>query len=110
MSKTIFMKEGIPTLKPMKAEDVSSFVLIDVRRPDEFTGELGHIEGASLKTLGPELENFLKTADKSEKILFICRSGVRSAHATAMALDLGFDKVCNMEGGMIYWNEQVRKN
>ncbi len=104
MSANKFLKDGIPTLKPISQSDVKDFVLIDVRRPDEFDGELGHIEGATLKTLGPELEDFLSVANKNENILFVCRSGVRSAHATALAMDLGFTNVCNMEGGMIYWN------
>lgn len=108
MKKNTFLKDGIPTLKPTSIEDICDFVLVDVRRPDEFNGELGHIEGATLKTLGPELENFLNSANKSDTILFICRSGVRSAHATALAMDLGFANVFNMEGGMIYWNEKVK--
>ncbi|MBL7666268.1 MAG: rhodanese-like domain-containing protein [Bacteriovoracaceae bacterium] len=101
----IFMKDGVPTLNAKKIDDVKNYRLIDVRRPDEFTGELGHIPGAELVTLGPNLVQFLEEQDKDEKILFICRSGQRSANATLMALDMDYNDVANLEGGMILWNQ-----
>lgn len=82
----------------------SEFKLIDVRREDEYSGELGHIEKAELKTLGPDLVEYLNSEDKNLKIAFICRSGGRSGNATQMAKDMGFAKVCNMIGGMLEWN------
>jgi rhodanese-related sulfurtransferase len=84
--------------------ELKPFQLIDVRRPDEFNGELGHIPGAELVTLGEQLEKKLNVMDKKTKIIFICRSGARSGHATLMAQELGFDSVYNLEGGMIHWN------
>jgi rhodanese-related sulfurtransferase len=105
MPKNIFSKDGVPTLKLTSEADVNDFVLIDVRRPDEFNGELGHIKGAKLVTLGPELSDFINKMDKSKPTLFICRSGMRSATATMMAKDVGCAEVFNMEGGMMMWNE-----
>lgn len=103
-----FLKDGIPTICPKNAKEISHLKLVDVRRPDEFNGELSHIPGAILKTLGPELMEFLATANKDEPTVFICRSGVRSAQATGIALDLGFKDVFNLEGGMLYWNSAVK--
>jgi sulfur dioxygenase len=80
--------------------------LIDVRRPDEFNGEYGHIKGAELKTLGPELTNFLENGNRSEEIVFVCRSGGRSGTATAESIKLGYKFTINMAGGMIRWNER----
>ncbi len=97
--------DGVPTLVLASMNDVTGYDLIDVRRDDEFTGELGHIKGATLKTLGPDLMTFLGKADKTKPILFICRSGARSANATMMAMDMGYKSVFNMQGGMIQWNE-----
>ncbi|MDW8190497.1 MAG: rhodanese-like domain-containing protein, partial [Pseudobdellovibrionaceae bacterium] len=85
-------------------EHRKNVMLIDVRRPEEFNNEYGHIEGARLVTLGPELEQFLQTADKEQEIVFICRSGGRSAQATELALSMGFKHAANMAGGMITWN------
>ncbi|MEN0059644.1 MAG: MBL fold metallo-hydrolase [Bdellovibrio sp.] len=80
--------------------------LIDVRRPDEFNNELGHIAGAQLVTLGPELTAFLQAGDRSEEIVFICRSGGRSGTATAESIQLGYKLTANMVGGMLRWNEK----
>jgi sulfur dioxygenase len=90
------------TLRDTSAQSVR---LIDVRRPEEFTGELGHIRGARLVTLGPELDQWLASADRAEEIVFICRSGGRSGQATLMAKEKGFQFAVNMQGGMIRWNE-----
>lgn len=80
--------------------------LIDVRRPDEFNGEYGHIKGAELITLGPDLTRFLEKGDRSEEIIFICRSGGRSGTATAESIKLGYKFTVNMAGGMIRWTER----
>lgn len=79
--------------------------LIDVRRPDEYIGEYGHIKGAKLLTQGLELENYLKQEDKDTEIVFICRSGGRSGNATRAAQIMGFKKTINMTGGMIRWTQ-----
>ena len=81
------------------------FWLIDVRRPDEFNAELGHIQGAKLVTLGPDLMQFLETTPRDQEIVFVCRSGGRSGQATALSRDFGYQHTMNMVGGMIRWNE-----
>lgn len=107
------LENGIPEITP---EDLSSAMkladwkskkvrLIDVRRPDEFNGEFGHVAGAELVTLGPDLQNFVDKGDTSEEIVFICRSGGRSGQATEYATQKGYKKVFNMRGGMIRWTE-----
>lgn len=99
--------DGIPEVSN---EDVfkhkTKIKLIDVRRPEEFNGEYGHIEGAILITQGEELTNWLATNDKNQEIAFICRSGGRSGNATLESQHFGFTKTVNMTGGMIMWNEK----
>jgi sulfur dioxygenase len=79
-------------------------VLLDVREPGEFTGELGHIAGSILIPLrhlpqrANELEKF-----KHRKVVAICRAGVRSTTAAAILTGLGFEEVCNLKGGMLDW-------
>lgn len=80
--------------------------LIDVRRPDEYNNELGHVEGAELITLGPELTSFLEKGDRAEEIVFLCRSGGRSGTATSESIKLGYKFTINMAGGMLRWNEK----
>lgn len=79
--------------------------LIDVRNPDEFVGEYGHIKNAELVVLGSELTKFLDSGDRDEEIVFICRSGGRSGSATEESIKLGYKHTMNMVGGMIRWNE-----
>ena len=78
--------------------------VVDVRRPDEFTGELGHIPGAQLLTLEILPQQLLKLP-KDETVVFVCRSGGRSAQAAAFAQESGFQSVFNLQGGMLLWNE-----
>jgi rhodanese-related sulfurtransferase len=99
-----YIKDGIPTITPQDVQGFKGALLIDVRTPEEYVGELGHIAGSSLKTLGTELDQFLSSADKNQAIIFICRSGMRSGSATAAAMTLGIKNVYNMEGGMLAWN------
>lgn len=98
--------DGIPEVT---CEDVllksKKVRLIDVRRPDEFNGEYGHIEGATLVTLGPELTEFLKNGNRADEIVFVCRSGGRSGTATAESIQRGYRFTANMVGGMIRWTE-----
>lgn len=104
------INDGVPEVSPEQVLEISKIQpkthLIDVRRAEEFTGELGHVKGAKLVTLGPELTNFLRQANKMDQYVFICRSGARSGQATLESLSLGFTAVANMVGGMIKWNEQ----
>ncbi|HEV2171495.1 MAG TPA: MBL fold metallo-hydrolase [Candidatus Binatus sp.] len=80
--------------------------LIDVRGEDEYRGELGHIAGARLIPLKelPERVGELGEA-KGRDIVAICRVGVRSSTAAAILTGLGFERVSNLKGGMIEWND-----
>ena len=78
--------------------------LVDVRSPQEYTGELGHIPNAQLYTLD-ELPQRLGELPKDQPVVFICRSGGRSASATRLAREKGFSLVYNLKGGMLLWNE-----
>ena len=102
--------DGVPTVEVLQVAHHSQGArLIDVRQPHEFNGELGHIPGAELVTLETELSQALSRWEKSEELIFICRSGVRSAQATRLALAAGFRFAVNMRGGMLAWNEQGQK-
>lgn len=86
-------------------ERLGSVCCIDVRRPDEWNGELGHIEGCEFLTIDEAFKEKLAKFERSKPYLFVCRSGGRSARAAQQALGLGFTEVYNMEGGMLAWNE-----
>ena len=81
--------------------------LIDVRQPDEFRGDLGHIAGAELVPLGV-LPAVSASWPRDETLVVICRSGGRSAQGAGTLARMGFSRVHNMVGGMIRWNADRR--
>jgi glyoxylase-like metal-dependent hydrolase (beta-lactamase superfamily II)/rhodanese-related sulfurtransferase len=82
-------------------------LLLDVRQPEEYTGELGHLPGAILVPL-PELPARLGEIEsyRDKTVIAICRSGSRSAKAATMLRDAGFRDVWNMTGGTLAWRER----
>lgn len=97
--------EGVMDIYPGEVNELAQQLkLIDVREDEEFTGPLGHVEGSELIPLD-ELPEKLPDMNPDQVIVFVCRSGQRSARAAALALSLGFDQALNMAGGMILWNQ-----
>jgi sulfur dioxygenase len=81
-------------------------LLLDVREPEEFVGELGHIEGALLVPLDALERRLPKLAGYVERdVVVVCRAGARSASAGAILRRAGFQRVFNLQGGMLAWTE-----
>lgn len=80
-------------------------LLLDVREEDEYTGELGHIEGSILIPLS-ELSAKAEDLDKTKMVICICRAGVRSTTAAAILTGLGFENVSNLKDGMLEWSDK----
>jgi rhodanese-related sulfurtransferase len=98
-------QNGIPEIRPEDAKSqIQSCFIIDVRTKEEYNGELSHIAGSTLVTLGPDLSDFLTNGDRNQEILFVCKSGGRSSKATQQAIQLGYKNVVNLTGGMTAWN------
>ncbi len=85
-------------------EHANELTLIDVREDSEYTGELGHAAGTILINLS-KIPQSLADLPKDKSIVFLCRSGGRSAQAASYAQQQGFDNVYNMVGGMLLWNQ-----
>lgn len=86
-------------------QQASPPALIDVREPDEYNGELGHIPDSQLiplKELPGRAEQLSQL--KETPVVVICRSGVRSTTAAAILTALGYRQVSNLKGGMVDWN------
>lgn len=97
--------DGVFDIDPLELQNkLNDVKLIDVRQPDEYTGELGHIANAELMVLDT-LPEKLETLPRDQTVVFVCRSGARSARATAFAMMNGFQSVFNLQGGMIHWNQ-----
>jgi sulfur-carrier protein adenylyltransferase/sulfurtransferase len=77
--------------------------IVDVREPDEFRGDLGHIPGAELVPLA--IVGARAAAwDRSADVIVVCRSGGRSGRAAGALAAAGFRRVMNMAGGMLAYN------
>jgi rhodanese-related sulfurtransferase len=83
-------------------------VLVDVRTPEEF--EQGYVPGATLINFYDEdfIAQISKIA-KDSKVLLYCRSGKRSADASAILDSLGYKEVYNLEGGYVRWEAAQKK-
>jgi glyoxylase-like metal-dependent hydrolase (beta-lactamase superfamily II)/rhodanese-related sulfurtransferase len=79
--------------------------ILDVREPDEFTGPLGHIDGAVLIPLG-QLAARVDELARDRPIVAVCRAGSRSAQATAILQQAGFSEIANLNGGMLRWRAE----
>ena len=79
--------------------------VIDVRQPDEWNS--GHIASATLVPIngiyafGKALGELNLPED--EEVIFVCRSGQRSASASEIALVTGLKKVYSLANGMQGW-------
>lgn len=97
----------IVDLSPKEAlSKINTFKIVDVRRQDEYDGDLGYIFGAQLITLGDNFADRISDFPRNEAYLFVCRSGGRSARAARVAQINGFQNVYNLEGGMLAWNQE----
>ena len=77
-------------------------LVVDVREPEEFVGEVGHIEGALLVPMDVLARRLPKLAGYQDRdIVVACRAGARSRSAAAMLRAAGFDSVRNLEGGAV---------
>ncbi|UCE63586.1 MAG: MBL fold metallo-hydrolase [Nitrospirota bacterium] len=81
-------------------------VMLDVRTPGEFTGELGHISQAiniPVTDLSHRLGELESAKDK--EIITVCKSGGRAHTAAQILMQAGFSQVHVMMGGMLAWKK-----
>jgi len=89
-----------------RIESSGDVLVLDVRNPDEYAGELGHISGSVLIPV-PELARRLAELEpcRDRDIITVCKSGGRSHTAAGILMQAKFPRVRSMEGGMTRWNE-----
>ncbi|KGE89415.1 MAG: rhodanese-like domain-containing protein [Phaeodactylibacter xiamenensis] len=86
-----------------KMAAIEDLQLLDVRTPDEYNA--GHIEGAELINFFDEdfVQQVESRFDKDEPLMLYCRSGNRSAKATAKLKAVGFKEIYDLKGGYKNW-------
>jgi hydroxyacylglutathione hydrolase len=90
------------TLNDIKPLMDDGYEVVDVR--EDWEWNKGHVPGARHVVLASILAN--PTAHKfSDKTIFVCAIGERSAVASEMAVALGVKDVVNFRGGTKAWKE-----
>ena len=94
---------GIPELQPewvaLHRGDVQ---LLDVRNPDELTGELGKLDDALVIPLA-ELRTRVGELATDRPVAIVCQTGRRSAMATVILRKAGLQRCANVAGGLVRW-------
>lgn len=88
-------------------ENLDAVQIVDVREPAEFEGPLGRIPNARLVPLG-DLAQRASEFVRERPIVTVCRAGGRSAQATVILRQAGFEAVANLGGGMLRWRAEGR--
>ena len=86
-------------------EQESDYIILDVRRPDEFAA--GHIPGAinvPNETIGTV--EISELPDKNQLIMVYCRSGRRSKEAAGKLVKLGYTNIVEF-GGILDWEGEI---
>ncbi|WP_258009426.1 rhodanese-like domain-containing protein, partial [Burkholderia ubonensis] len=104
----VYTFAGFWEIDPQWLEDhLNAVQVVDVREPAEFTGPLGHIPDATPIPLG-ELAARAAELRRDRPIVTVCRAGGRSAQATVILRQAGFDAIANLGGGMLRWRADGR--
>jgi len=100
-------------LKPLTEQPSLNRFIIDVREVDEVQqGSIPSAVNVPLSVLSKALEqtpdSFRNTygfekPEKSQEVVFYCRSGVRSTTASELAMDKGWKNVKNYTGSWLDW-------
>ncbi|MGZ4676991.1 MAG: rhodanese-like domain-containing protein [Acidimicrobiia bacterium] len=93
------MSDEVPSITVGDVDELDDPFLLDVRELEEYTA--GHAPDSVLMPLGTVTASW-SSLPRDRAILCICRSGARSAQATAFLVEQGLD-VVNLEGGMRAW-------
>ncbi len=83
----------------------AALTIIDVRGPDEFIGDLGHIPGAVNIPVGDIPNRLIEIKALGDKpVIMACKTDKRSARAAELLRDENFADVRVLRGGMKRWN------
>lgn len=80
-------------------------LVVDVRSPAEFTGPLGHIEGAVNIPLDTFAARVAEVTGPARPVVLVCHTDRRSGAAAQHLRGLGLTDVAVLRGGMTAWTQ-----
>jgi rhodanese-related sulfurtransferase len=86
------------------AEHHDELHVLDVRDIEEVRAAGGTIAGAQCIPLS-ELKEALGSIPRERPVITVCHAGMRSGQATVILRQAGFERVANMRGGMVLWQQ-----
>jgi adenylyltransferase/sulfurtransferase len=99
-------------IEPLKVKEMmdsgKKFTLVDVRGQGEY--EICRIDGSTLIPLDVIEERKIEKLNglkKADEIVLHCKAGVRSLKAAKALIDIGFENVKSMRGGIEEWAETI---
>ena len=99
------LQDDAPRMDISVAASVPSYYLIlDAREPEEY--QVSHLRGAQHIGFDDRDLSALDTIDRLRPILVYCSVGYRSGIVAEELLDMGFEQVYNMYGGIFEWVNQ----
>ena len=100
--------DGVQVLEVSKYEKKMTqpeVQLVDVRTPEEFSE--GHLENAiNIDVTADDFDAKVASLDKEKPVMVYCKSGGRSAKASAKLKELGFKTITDLEGGITNWKSE----
>jgi sulfur dioxygenase len=100
----------VPADLRRRLDSGDSPVLLDVREVPELSGEFGHLPGITHIPLGSLGARLGELESSRDRVVVICRSGVRAAAAATLLSQAGFSKVEVLAGGMVAWRRDIGVN
>ena len=98
-----------PKMFEKRVTEDKEAILLDVRTPMEH--QMVRIPNSILIDINsPTFMQEIEKLDKNKSYYVYCRSGNRSFHAGNYMLKAGFEKVYNLEPGIIGWQGQKEFN
>ena len=97
-----------PTMVKQMLDNGKKFTLVDVRGQGEY--EICRIDGSTLIPLDVIEERKIEKLNglkKDDEIVLHCKAGVRSLKAAKALIDIGFENVKSMRGGIEEWAEAI---
>lgn len=103
MSNQNLVKEICPTTTQEWVKNGA--LLVDVREENE-VAELAYDVPSIINIPLSEFETRYSEIPKDRDLVMVCRSGGRSLRAAGFLINHGYDRVVNMEHGMIRWAQK----